>query len=323
MSVPQTTTRFIKDGNVTLTKLASAAYASAATPSVLVIRDASGRAQFADPAASGDAATKNYVDTIATGLLSYKNTVRAIATTPLPANTYSNGASGVGATLTATSNGALTAIDGVTLALNDRVAIAGEATASHNGLYALTQLGTGGSPFILTRVTDADTATELASGMFFDTSNEGTTYKNTIWLLATTNPVVVGTTSLTFLELPSLNDLVAGTGLSKTGFTLNLANTAVTAAAYSGLPSFTVDAQGRLTLATNRTIQHSVFTAAGGETSITTGIANCLAGSGKVWINGHKLTDGTHYTFTAATGAFTALDALDVGDFVEWEVIAP
>jgi hypothetical protein len=36
---------------------------SAGTASRLVIRDASGRAQFADPSASADAATKNYVDT--------------------------------------------------------------------------------------------------------------------------------------------------------------------------------------------------------------------------------------------------------------------
>lgn len=37
--------------------------ASAATASVVVKRDSSGRAQFADPAAAADAATKNYVDT--------------------------------------------------------------------------------------------------------------------------------------------------------------------------------------------------------------------------------------------------------------------
>lgn len=34
-----------------------------ATPNTLVVRDASGRARVADPASSGDAATKNYVDT--------------------------------------------------------------------------------------------------------------------------------------------------------------------------------------------------------------------------------------------------------------------
>ena len=37
---------------------------SAATPSKLVIRDAAGRTQVADPAADGDAATKKYVDDI-------------------------------------------------------------------------------------------------------------------------------------------------------------------------------------------------------------------------------------------------------------------
>ncbi|ASR78053.1 minor tail protein [Arthrobacter phage Timinator] len=40
-----------------------AAAASAATASTLVIRDAAGRAQFADPSAAADAATKGYVDT--------------------------------------------------------------------------------------------------------------------------------------------------------------------------------------------------------------------------------------------------------------------
>lgn len=53
-------TAAIKDGQVTAAKTAGV---SAATASTIVVRDASGRAAFADPAASGDAATKNYVDT--------------------------------------------------------------------------------------------------------------------------------------------------------------------------------------------------------------------------------------------------------------------
>lgn len=49
--------------NLGLTTVATTAGASAATPSTVVVRDAAGRAQFVDPSAAQDAATKNYVDT--------------------------------------------------------------------------------------------------------------------------------------------------------------------------------------------------------------------------------------------------------------------
>lgn len=42
--------------------------ASAATPSVMVLRDAAGRAKFADPSADADAATKGYVDLAVGGI---------------------------------------------------------------------------------------------------------------------------------------------------------------------------------------------------------------------------------------------------------------
>lgn len=93
---------------------------------------------------------------------------------PLPACTYNNGASGVGATLTGNANGALTVIDGATSpTLNSRYLIQDQAPALQNGTYVLTQVGNGGAPFILTRATDGDTNTELASQ--FVTVSAGTT----------------------------------------------------------------------------------------------------------------------------------------------------
>jgi hypothetical protein len=68
--------------------------------------------------------------------------------------------------LTAGANGALT-IDGTAVALNDVVLVKNEGTASRNGVYSLTRLGTGSVKWQLTRTTSADevSSTELRTGM--------------------------------------------------------------------------------------------------------------------------------------------------------------
>lgn len=85
----------------------------------------------------------------------------AATTEPLPANTYSNGTSGVGATLTGTSNGALVAIDGVTLTAGQLLVVKNETGRHKNGLYTLTTVGSGGAPYVLTRAATMDTSTEF------------------------------------------------------------------------------------------------------------------------------------------------------------------
>src|SRR5262249_54307258 len=65
----------------------------------------------------------------------WKQPVRAATTAALPACTYSNGSSGVGATLTGNSNGALPAQDGVTLSANQDLLVKDQSTASQNGIY--------------------------------------------------------------------------------------------------------------------------------------------------------------------------------------------
>jgi hypothetical protein len=58
----------IADGSITSQKINPDHKASAASPNTLVQRDASGRAQFVTPSASGDAANKGYVDGAVGGL---------------------------------------------------------------------------------------------------------------------------------------------------------------------------------------------------------------------------------------------------------------
>ena len=96
------------------------------------------------------------------------------------------------------SGSAPTVIDGVTLAANNRVLVAGQTTASQNGIYVVTTLGTG-SNGTWTRSSDANATGEIEAGMILMVT-AGTIYADTQWVLATNNPIVVGTTPLSFQQ---------------------------------------------------------------------------------------------------------------------------
>jgi hypothetical protein len=173
-----------------------------------------------DPSAAQDAATKAYVDSVAQGLNPIADCV-AMTTGALPSCTYANGASGVGATLTATGNGALSVQDGITLTTNQRLLVKNQASVLQNGVYKLSTVGDGANPFVLTRVTDMDQADEIAHVFTFVT--EGTTGADTGWV-CTNEPesVVVGTDSITFSQFSAAGHTTPGTGLVKSGNTLSV-----------------------------------------------------------------------------------------------------
>lgn len=91
----------------------------------------------------------------------YTVAVLAATTAALPTATYNNGTAGVGATLTATVNGAFPALDGVAIPLNGRVLVKNQAAPAENGVYTLTTVGSAGAPWMLTRAVDFDTAAEM------------------------------------------------------------------------------------------------------------------------------------------------------------------
>jgi hypothetical protein len=171
----------------------------------------------------------------AVGNLPWKAAVRARTTAALAANTYNNGTSGVGATLTGNSNGALAAQDGVTLVVNERLLVMNESTGANNGIYKVTQVGDGSTPYILTRATDADTALKLGDARVI--VSEGTTYADTEWEMTTNAPITVGTTALTFAPMSTGGSLeVQDEGATEaTGVTiLDFVGAGVTAADQGG-----------------------------------------------------------------------------------------
>lgn len=140
--------------------------------------------------------TSDTAVTAATDVRDTKASVRVATAAALPTNTRTSNV------LTASANGALAAVDGVTLVVGDRLLVKNEVTGANNGIYTVTTLGAAGAPFTLTRATDANTSAKVSSGMFV-VANEGTANGDTGWLLTTNDPITLNTTALVFAQFPA------------------------------------------------------------------------------------------------------------------------
>ena len=130
----------------------------------------------------------------------YKDSVRVALRTPLTlANT-------------------VTIIDGVTLNDKDRVLLAGQRPATTNGIYSWSS-----STSRLTRSIDADTGIELTSGAKVYVE-EGTANEKTTWILITSGPVVIGSSSIIFAKESRIGpvDLSGTYGASTKTLTITL-----------------------------------------------------------------------------------------------------
>lgn len=159
----------------------------------------------------------------------FKKFVRVATAAALPSCVYANGTSGVGATLTAYANGALT-IDGISISAGDRILVKNQASAAQNGIYVATNAGTSSAKFVLTRATDANSSTELITGTQV-LVNEGTANSGSIFYLSNSSAVTLGTTGLVFKQVSNIgqtlvNSLVAGAGIALSGATGNVTITA-------------------------------------------------------------------------------------------------
>lgn len=163
------------------------------------------------PSVDGDAANKSYVDAVARGL-DWKASVRVAST---------------GNVSLATPG---TTIDGVTLASGDRVLLKDQTAGLTNGIYTWS-----GASAALVRATDADVSAEVTSGMAVSVT-EGTINNDRVYILTTSDPIVLDTTVLTLSQLGGGGGTyVAGNGLTESpAGTFNVgAGTGITVAADS------------------------------------------------------------------------------------------
>lgn len=241
------------------------------------------------PVNASDAATKAYADAAIQGL-SIKPTAVVATITTLPAYTYSNGSSGIGATLTATSTGTLT-IDGHLTALGDVILVKNETSTNqpNNGLYTVTTAGASGVAYVLTRSVDMDASAQF-TGAIMAVGEVSATYPGTLWLCNQTAPTV-GTTNIAFTEVSAVatSQWSAGTVSSISANFTVISNTLSLAPTLdlTGLTEVKVPVGANATDAVQKTYVDNA-----------TGLGLILQG----YLSGLTILIASNTTFTIATG---------------------
>jgi hypothetical protein len=209
------------------------------------------------PTDGTDAATKSYVDTTVQGI-DWKASVKAATTANVTlASDLENGDT----------------LDGVTLATGDRVLVKDQSTGSQNGIYVVKASG---AP---DRSTDADEGAEVTAN-FAVFVEQGTVNADSGFTLTNNGAVTIGTTALAFTQFTGLGQVIAGTGLDKTGNTLDIDSTVTTNDGTQTLTNKTINGSSNtitnVSLTTGVTGTLPVANGGTGITSLGTGIATFL-----------------------------------------------
>lgn len=151
------------------------------------------------PISPTDGVNKAYADALIAGL-NFKDACKVAQFSNLTV-VYNNGVLGVGATLTNSGTLASLVIDGVIVPLNDRVLIIGQTSGFQNGIYTVTNQGSGSVAWVLTRSTDYDTSSEIQPGDIVPVL-DGDTYGGSSWLQLST-VTTIGMSDITFVRFSS------------------------------------------------------------------------------------------------------------------------
>jgi hypothetical protein len=184
------------------------------------------------PTGDTDIANKGYVDSVAQGL-----DVKASCVYSTTNNITLSG-------LAVQAGGDWVA----TLTTGDRILVKNQGSSQFNGIYVA-------ASGAWARSADMNTWAEVPSAFTFIES--GTTLADTGWVCTSNQGGTIDVTPITWSQFSGAGSYLAGTGLTLTGNTFSITNTAVTAAAYgsaSQVATFTVNAQGQITLAANASI---------------------------------------------------------------------
>lgn len=138
--------------------------------------------------------------------------------------------SGVGATLTNAGTQAALVIDGVTTAVNDRVMVRLQTSGQYNGVYVVSNIGSGSTNWVLTRSTDANKVAPsdpngLGTGDYFYTQSGTLNAGDSHVLTTEPNTMIIGYTPLTYTQFSGAVTYTGGTNINVTGQVISLTGT--------------------------------------------------------------------------------------------------
>lgn len=214
-------------------------------------------------------------------------------------------------------------IDGVSVVAGDRVLVKNQSTASENGIWVCAV-----GPW--TRATDANTTGELRAGSFVFVS-EGTVNADSGWLISTDGAITIGTTAINWIQFSGAGQIIAGTGMVKTGNTIDVVGTsgrivanadsidlATIITAGNNCNLFNFDAYGRITsasavayitIAANRVTRETPIGAKNGSNTAFSLASTPTAGTEEVFLNGLLQEPGAGNDYTISGSNITMATA--------------
>ena len=213
-------------------------------------------------------------------------------------------------------------VDTVALVAGNTVLVKNQTDNTKNGIY---QVNAGA----WTYATGSTTWSQYVSAVVFI---EYGSQNGTAWYCTALPGGTLGTTAMTWSNFTVSSSYSAGTGLTLAAGVFSITNTAVTAGAYgsaSSVPTYTVNAQGQLTLATNTSIAINAnqitsgtiasslisgsYTGITGVGTLTGGTWNAntigvaYGGTGATTLSGYLFGNGTSAVTASTTIPTTAL----------------
>lgn len=221
------------------------------------------------------------------------------------------------------SGGAPSTVDGISLAVNDRVLVRSQSTTSQNGIYFVATLGTGANG-TWTRALDAIDGSRLTSGTTLSIE-EGSTQGGKMYRMTTPNPITVGTSPIQWTDVSGggvasgSNGQIQYNNLGALSGTPNLAYMSATGQviANAGIES-TSTASGTMLVSGGAGVSGNLY-------------VNRLYTTGLYWSNNNSIvntnlvSNPTIYVGTAtATTSATLVDTLPVtaNVFLRWTLTA-
>jgi len=185
-----------------------------------------------DPTLALQAATKQYVDNevLAVSNTTFHASSGYATTADLGSVTYSNGTGGVGATITQSGAPSVLIIDGYTFTAADvinatRVLVKDQSSGLQNGIYTVTNEGSGAANWQLTRATDFDTVGTGPNRVQTGASTfvvGGAANGATGWVMNTTGTITIGSTALVWAQSSSSSSVTVTSPLVKVGSVISL-----------------------------------------------------------------------------------------------------